>query len=91
MKCLSFNCRGQANLDKKLALKRLCLSEKLDIIFLQEILEEGSLVNNLLLKFLPDWVFHCLDVRGCSGGCAMGFNKRTIKIQNVWGGGVSRR
>jgi len=83
MICIFFNCRGLTNPDKKLALKRLCLSEKLDAILLQETLGEGLQVNKLLLSFLPDWDFDFLDVKGCFGGCALGFNKRSTKILNV--------
>jgi len=69
MKCLSFNCRDLASLDKKLALKRVCPSERIDVIFLQETLGERSLLNFFLLIFLPDWDFHFLDVRGRSSDC----------------------
>lgn len=29
--------------------------------------------------------FHALDVKGRSGGMAMGINGRTMKFFNVWG------
>lgn len=35
---------------------------------------------------LPGWSFHALDVNGHSGGIALGFNSRTIKLCNIWGG-----
>ena len=66
--------------------KILCYSENLDVSFLQETLGEGSTLNNVLLKILPDWEFHFLDVRGRSGECALGYNKRSIIIENVLGG-----
>ena len=86
MKCLSFNSRGSAIPDKKVALKRLCHSECFDVIFLQETLGEGSSLNNVLLKIVLDWAFHFLDVKGRLGGCALGYNKRSIRLENVWGG-----
>jgi len=86
MKCLSFNYRGLANPEKKLTLKRLCLSERFNVIFLQETLGEGRLVKILLMSFLPNWDFHFLDVMGRSGGCALRINKRTLNLYNAWGG-----
>lgn len=86
MKGFSFNCRGLANPDKKLALKRLCLSYNLDFLMLQETLGDGQLIHNSLKNFVPDWRFFYLDARGRSGGLALGFNSRTVKICNAWGG-----
>eukprot|EP00253_Pinus_taeda_P024137 PITA_24137 len=86
MKGISFNCRGLVSPDKKLALRRLCLSEKLDFLLLQETLDDGPLVNKALKSFLPDWDFFFLDVRGRSGGCALGFNNKMFRISNSWGG-----
>jgi len=86
MKCLSFNYRGLASLDKKLALQRLCKSERLDVIFLQETLGDENLINIVLKKFLLDWDFLFLDVRGRSGGFIMGLNNRSIRLENAWDG-----
>lgn len=41
MKMLSFNCRGLASPDKKLAMRKLFLFEPFDILFLQETLGQG--------------------------------------------------
>lgn len=86
MKCLSFNYKSLASPGKKLALKRLCLLERFNVIFLQETLKEGILVNSLLMSFLLDWEFHFLDVRGHFGGCTVGINKITLFLHNAWGG-----
>ena len=42
---LSFNCRGLANPDKRLALKELIAHKPIDIIFLQETLGDGDLLS----------------------------------------------
>lgn len=86
MKCLFFNCRVLASPDKKFALQRLCKLERLDVIFLQETLGDGNLINQFLKKFLLEWNFIFLDVRGRSSGCVMGLNNRSIILENVWGG-----
>jgi len=86
MKCLSFNCRGLASSNKKLAFKRLIGSERIDVILLQETLGDGISINKILLKMLPDWNFHSLDVRGRSKGCVLGFNNETINVVNIWVG-----
>jgi len=86
MKCLSFNCRGLASSDKKLALRSLIGSVRIDILLLQETLGNGGSINNILSNMLPGWIFHTLDSRGRSGGCALAFNNNSIKIENIWGG-----
>lgn len=86
MKLLSFNCRGMASPDKKLALKRLFASEHVDIILLQETLGSATTVSSLLDSWLPGWSFHSIDASGRSGGLSMGICNRSLKVLNVWGG-----
>jgi exonuclease III len=85
MKCFSFNCRGLAGPLKKLALKRMILTEHLDVLLLQETLGEGVEVDNRLSFLLLDWSFITLDSIGRSGGLAIRWNCRTIKVLNSWG------
>lgn len=87
MKILSFNCRGLANPEKKLALKHLLLSNLVDVILLQETLSKAEMVIPILSSWLPGWTFHALDVSGHSGGIAAGFKNSTINLKNIWGGG----
>jgi len=84
MKMLSFNYRGLASPDKKLAMRRLFLSEPFDILFLQETLGQGSVVTHLLESWLLGWSFHALDASRHSGGLALGVNNRSIRICNIW-------
>eukprot|EP00253_Pinus_taeda_P029779 PITA_29779 len=86
MKLLSFNYHGVASPNKKLVLKHLFASEKIDIIFLQETLGSASVVSLLLDSWLPGWSFHSLDASSRSGGLTLGIWNRTIKTLNVWGG-----
>ena len=85
MICLSFNCRGLANPDKRLALRELIAIKPIDILFLQETLGAGLEVVATLKAFLPDWSFITLDAHGISGGCALGINDRTTQMCNCWG------
>jgi len=86
MKIFSFNYRGLARLDKKLALRRLLKIVPLDIIFLQETLGPILDISHSLQNMLPGWIFIGLDAHGRSGGLALGYNSHTIKILNCWGG-----
>jgi exonuclease III len=85
MKCCSFNCRGLAGPLKRTSLKRMILTEHPDVLLLQETLGEGIEVFNRLSSLLPDWSFITLDSIGRSGGLAIGWNSRTIKVINSWG------
>jgi len=85
MKIMSFNCRGLAGPLKRPALRRVLDLEHPDVLMLQETLGEMEAVKSKLEGMLPGWVFHCLDVRGRSGGIATGWNPRTVKAENVWG------
>ena len=85
MICLSYNCKGLANSDKKLALKRLLHATRIDALFLQETLGDGLSITKILTPLLPDWSFATIDARGRSGGCALGINNKTIRVLNWWG------
>jgi hypothetical protein len=63
----------------------MILTEHLDVLLLQETLGEGVEVENRLSLLLPDWSFITLDSIGRSGGLAIGWNCRTIKVLNHWG------
>jgi len=82
---LTYNCKGLANLDKRLALKALLAQHPIDILFLLETLGDGNTVTSTLLSILPNWTFITLGVRGRSEGCAMGINNRTIRVNTCWG------
>ena len=49
---------------KNLAFKELVHSHNPDVIMLQETLGKGDEVIRILLKLLPGWAFHALDVVG---------------------------
>lgn len=85
MKCLSFNCKGLANPNKKMALRRMIELEKLDVIFLQDTLGDGEAIINMFKSLLPGWTFHDLDAQGRSSGFSMGINNRSMKFENVSG------
>ena len=85
MICLSFNCRGLANSDKRLALRELIAQKAIDILFLQETLDDGIAVAAILKSILPHWTFITLDAHGRSGGCALGINCNTTWMLNCWG------
>lgn len=38
------------------------------------------MVKILPMNFLPEWDFHFLDLSGCSGGYALGINKRNLNL-----------
>eukprot|EP00253_Pinus_taeda_P029000 PITA_29000 len=87
MKILSFNYRGLASPEKKLALKHLLLSDLVDVILLQETLCKAEVVIPILSSWLSGWTFHALDVSRRSRGIAVGFKKSTINLKNIWVGG----
>jgi len=85
MKIMSFNCRGLAGPIKKSAFRRVLTLEHPDVILLQETLGIGDEIKTRLECWLPGWVFVTLDVRGRSGGLAVGWNERHVKMLNSWG------
>ena len=85
MKFLSLNCRGLESPSKSLSLQRLLELLQPDIVILQETLGEASLIISLLEELLKGWSLFSLDSLGCSGGLAMGWNSKSIKIENSWG------
>lgn len=64
MEWLSFNCRGLARSAKKLALRRLIVFKRFDVIFLKETLGISDQIVSLLEAMILGWTFHALDVRG---------------------------
>lgn len=83
---LSFNYRGLANPNKRLALKHLLHNSNCDILLLQETLGQSDIISKTLHSILPGWYFQGLDVVGRSRGLAMGINPRTVKHISSWGG-----
>lgn len=85
MMIASFNCRGLARPEKKLALCRLILTSPIDVIFLQETLGPADTITHLLEAMLPRWRFIGIDANGSSGGLALRYNIRSTKLCNCWG------
>ena len=85
MKLMSFNYRGLAGPVKKSAFIRVLTLEHPDVIMLQETLGVGEAVKEKLESWLPGWSFVTLDVRGRSGGLAVGWRKCCVKLVNAWG------
>jgi exonuclease III len=85
MKLLSLNCRGLASPSKRLTLQRLLELSQPDVVLLQETLGEAAVVVQLLERILKGWSFFGLDAFGHSGGLAMGWNPKSIKLENSWG------
>lgn len=86
MKVLSFNYRGLASPDKKLAFQRLIMADPVDVILVQETLGNAKAISSFLVLMLPGWSFQALDASKSSGGMALGFNTQTINLINCWGG-----
>ena len=43
------------------------------------------MVKSKLESWFPGWLFETLDVRGRSGGLAMGWNAQMVRVLNIWG------
>ena len=82
---MSFNCRGLAGPKKKSAFKRVIALEHPDVILLQETLGLGDIIKDRLENWLAGWTFVTLDVRGRSGGLAVGWKLSAAKLINSWG------
>ena len=85
MKLLSFNCRSLAGPGKKSAFMRVLTLEHPDVILLQETLGVGEMIQERLESWLLGWSFVTLDARGRSGGLAVGWKNRGVKMINSWG------
>ena len=85
MKIMSFNCRGLARPKKKSAFKRVFTLEHPDVILLQETLGLGDIIKEKLESWMTGWSFVTLDVRGRSGGLAVGWKLSAAKLVNSWG------
>lgn len=55
------------------------------IILLQEIMGQSENVKKSLEACLSGWSFKVVDAVGKSGGLAIGWLKRQIKCENLWG------
>ena len=55
------------------------------IMLLQKTLGVGVEVKAKFESWFGGWCFETLDVRGRSGGLAIGWNTRCVKVLNVWG------
>jgi len=85
MKLMSYNCRGLAGPHKKSAFRRVLTLEHPDVILLQETLGVGDAIKNCLESWLPGWSFLTLDVKGRSGGLAVGWRNSCMKLVDSWG------
>ena len=85
MKIMSFNYRGLAGPLKRPALRRVVDLEHPVVMLLQETLGIGDMIKAKLESWFLDWQFVTLDVRGRSGGLAMGWNTHVVKALNIWG------
>jgi len=85
MKIMSFNCRGLAGPKMKSTFKQVLTLEHPDVILLQETLGVGDVIKERMESWLAGWSFVTLDVRGRSGGLAVGWNTREVKLINSWG------
>jgi len=85
MKFMSFNCRGLAGPIKKSAFRRVLTLEHPDVIMLQETLGVGDVIKDCLERWLPGWTFITLDVKGRSGGLAIGWRNSCLKMVSSWG------
>jgi len=85
MKLMSYNCRGLAGPHKKSAFRRVLTLEHPDVILLQETLGVGDVIKNSLESWLPGWSFLTLDVKGRSGGLAVGWKNSCLKLVDSWG------
>ena len=54
-----------------------------DVMLLQETLGVGEVIKAKLERWFLGWQFVTLDVRGRSGGLAMGWNTRVMKALNI--------
>lgn len=65
---LSFNTRGVGGARKQLALKRLVMSHKPNVLLIQETECEGSKARAIMEPWLKKWPFYYVDAVGQLGG-----------------------
>ena len=70
---------------KRSAFQRVIELEHPDVVMLQETLGVGDVVKCQLESWFPGWSFETLDVRGRSGGLAIGRNIGRVRLLNIWG------
>lgn len=85
MKVMSFNCRGLVGPPKRLASKSVVSLEHPDVILFQETLGGWDEVKLKLERWFSGRHFEALDVKGRSGGLAVGWDERSVKVLNLWG------
>ena len=85
MKIMSFNHQGLAGPLKRPALRRVVDLKNPDVMLLQDTLGVGDVIKAKLESWFLGWQFVTLDVRGRSGGLAMGWNTHMVKALNIWG------
>jgi ABC-type uncharacterized transport system YnjBCD ATPase subunit len=71
---LSFNVRGVGGAPKKLALKRMFLSLKPDIIMIQETMCPSDKAREIFSPWLRNWSFSTIDASGLSTGLLTGWS-----------------
>jgi hypothetical protein len=82
---LSFNCRGLAGSLKITSLYMLVESNQPDIMMLHETMGEEVVIIPQLFSLLKSWEFVGSDARGHSGGLAIGWNPKIVKVISSWG------
>ena len=85
MKIMSLNGRGLTGPQKGSTLRRVVDLEHPDVVMLQETLGVGDVVKSRLEIWFSGWNFETLDVCGCSGGFAIGWNASRVRVLNIWG------
>jgi hypothetical protein len=85
MKLMSFNCRGLVSPSNKFTLHKLVDLSQSNIILLQETLGDGAFVTHILEGLLEGWNFCALDAKGILRGLVVGWQSRSVKLQNYWG------
>lgn len=85
MNIMSFTYRGLAGPLKKIALRRVVSLERPDVLLLQETLGVREVVRKKLECWFLGWHFEALYVKGRSGGLAVRWDERRVKLLNIWG------
>jgi exonuclease III len=91
MNLLTYNFRGLASSLKKLALKRLVLTNQPDIVLLQETLSDEEVATKILSTLLPGWAFMGQSPKGRSGELVIGWRSQKNKTHKLMGNGLCLR
>jgi hypothetical protein len=68
MKVMSANLCGLGGMAKTISLKSLVVLDKLNTLFVQELMGHGDPIIEELVKLLRGWSFWGIDALGISGG-----------------------